>query len=156
MAFYYPQDTPVERGPTGIVPGSHYYNGHPSAEVGEEIPLWGEAGGLTIVHYDLWHRATPNVVEQPRYGKSFSLCAKSPPHPIGTAKVLHGIRTIPMWNSVWNWHRGADPANGGVDGDPEVLLKALGSEDEMEALQAAYGLAQGGQDIAENLSAFFR
>ena len=25
LVFYYPQDTPMEIGPTGIVPGSHYY-----------------------------------------------------------------------------------------------------------------------------------
>ena len=154
MAFYYPQDTPVERGPTGIVPGSHYYNGHPSAEVGEEIPLWGEAGSLTIVHYDLWHRATPNVVEQPRYMVKFLFVrVEEPTAPTWEGKGAAWDTDNPMWNSVWNWHRGATPANGGVDGDPEALLKELGSEDEMEALQAAYGLARGGQDIAENLSA---
>ena len=154
MAFYYPQDTPVERGPTGIVPGSHYYNGHPSAEVGEELPLWGEAGSLTIVHYDLWHRATPNVVEQPRYMVKFLFVrVEEPTAPTWEGEGAAWDTDNPMWNSVWNWHRGAAPANGGVEGDSEALLKALGSEDEMEALQAAYGLARGGQDIAENLSA---
>jgi hypothetical protein len=154
MAFYYPQDTPVERGPTGIVPGSHYYNGHPSAEVGEELPLWGEAGSLTIVHYDLWHRATPNVVEQPRYMVKFLFVrVEEPIAPTWEGKGAEWDTDNPMWNSVWNWHRGAAPANGGVEGDSEALLKALGSEDEMEALQAAYGLARVGQDIAGNLSA---
>ena len=154
MAFYYPQDTPVERGPTSIVPGSHYYNGHPSAEVGEELPLWGEAGSLTIVHYDLWHRATPNVVEQPRYMVKFLFVrVEEPTAPTWEGEGAAWDTDNPMWNSVWNWHRGAAPANGGIEGDPEALLKALVSEDEMEALQAAYGLARGGQDVAENLSA---
>ena len=153
MAFYYPQDTPVERGPTGIVPGSHYYNNQPGVAVGKEIPLWGEAGSLTIVHYDLWHRATPNVVEQPRYMVKFLFVRlEEPTKPTWEGEGAAWHTDNPMWNSVWNWYCGAKPANGGVTGNPEALFKALESEDEMEALQAAYGLARGGQDVAESLS----
>ena len=153
MAFYYPQDTPVERGPTGIVPGSHYYNNQPSADVGEETPLWGEAGSVTIVHYDLWHRATPNLVELPRYMVKFLFVrVEEPTAPTWDGEGAAWDTDNPMWNSVWNWYRGASPANGGITGDRSALLKALRSEDETEALQAAYGLARAGQDVAADLS----
>ena len=38
LVFYYPQDTPLELGPTGIVPGSHYYNTPDGATVSDEFP----------------------------------------------------------------------------------------------------------------------
>ena len=61
MVLYYPQDTPPEIGPTAVVPGSQYYN--TKAADGSEVQLHGEAGTITIVHYDLWHRATPNLTD---------------------------------------------------------------------------------------------
>ena len=47
LLFYYPQDTPPELGPTGVLPGSQYH-----AERPDEIPmrkLAGEAGTFVIV-----------------------------------------------------------------------------------------------------------
>ena len=41
MAFYYPQDTPVERGPTGVVPGSHYRNHLDQEDEERQIALSG-------------------------------------------------------------------------------------------------------------------
>ena len=70
MAFYYPQDTPEVRGPTGVLPQSQCYNDQPDNGQ-EELPLAGEAGSMTIVHYDLWHRAMPNRTEMNRYMMKF-------------------------------------------------------------------------------------
>src|SRR6476660_1964239 len=55
MLFYYPQDTPVELGPTGIMPRSQYLNVDRPADQSERA-LSGAAGTVTIVHYDLLHR----------------------------------------------------------------------------------------------------
>ena len=63
LVFYYPQDTPAEMGPTGIVPGSHYYKTMDGATVRDELPLVGQAGEVTIANYDLWHRAMPNKTD---------------------------------------------------------------------------------------------
>ena len=62
IAFYYPQDTPIEQGPTGITPGSHYLNHGPGAT--DEIALDGIAGTVVIVHYALWPRAKPNLTNR--------------------------------------------------------------------------------------------
>merc|ERR1712096_94595 len=64
LVFYYPQDTPEEIGPTGIIPGSHYYNTADGATITAELPLCGQAGDVTLANYDLWHRAMPNQTEK--------------------------------------------------------------------------------------------
>ncbi|CAE8647502.1 unnamed protein product, partial [Polarella glacialis] len=83
MALYYPQNTPLELGPTGILPRSQYFNrdqgrGHEhfgngsftSAEVAarrcwdlQARSLACPAGTIILIHYDLWHAGTANVSE---------------------------------------------------------------------------------------------
>ncbi len=139
MAFYYPQDTPVELGPTGVVPGSHYHNGDPAMDLPGEVPLTGEAGTVVLVHYDLWHRAMPNSTERSRYMIKFLFTRlEEPSGPSwdggGDWPASDDPRQA-MWQSMWDWHRGQrGPAlNGGHIDD-------LHSENEGLALQAAYRL----------------
>ena len=92
MAFYYPQPTPIRLGPTGVVPGSHYNNTY-NAEASEELPLYGDAGDVTIVHYDLWHRAMPNSSEGPRYMMKFLFARNAGTgHPELAARRIRGCR----------------------------------------------------------------
>ena len=67
MAFYYPQDVPLELGPTAILPASQYYETGAQAHRREELALCGAAGTVTVVHYDLWHRAMANTSDRHRY-----------------------------------------------------------------------------------------
>ena len=79
MAFYYPQDTTVDMGPTGVVPGSQYFNNTPDSEA--EVALAGEAGTVVIVHYDLWHRGMANVTDRKRYMLKFLFARMDEPEP---------------------------------------------------------------------------
>ena len=140
MAFYYPQDTPVELGPTGVIPGSHYHNVDPAEDLPGEVPLTGEAGTVVLVHYDLWHRAMPNSTERPRYMVKFLFTRLQEPNGPSwdTAGADWPAEDDPrqaMWQSMWDWHRGkSGPAlNGGAIDD-------LHSENEGLALQTAYRL----------------
>ena len=152
MAFYYPQDTPVERGPTGIVPGSHYYNQHPDDALGAEIPLAGEAGTVAIVHYDLWHRARPNIMAQQRYMMKFLFVRlDEPTAPSWDCRTdtWPGSEDERMWASMWDWHRGAAPTGKANGASIDHLLEDLGQENEYKALQAAYDLgAMGNKAVA--------
>ena len=161
LVFYYPQDTPVDRGPSGIVPGSHYFCTEEGARITEELPHVCPAGSVTVVNYDLWHRGMPNLTEQNRYMVKFLFSRMSEP-------------TAPSWNNesrdwpgcppalegddddlqnmyahVWHWHRG-DPINGinhSSNGhSPEQLAQHLDSEHEREAIEAAYKLAALGKE----------
>jgi len=95
-AMYYPQDTPVEMGPTAIVRGSQYYPGRndyvrvplgrrfeilarAEAPRAPHLPEWdldevamsGQAGTVSFCNYDVWHRPTPNLTQNTRWMVKF-------------------------------------------------------------------------------------
>lgn len=165
LAFYYPQDTPLERGPSGIVPGSHYFNTPEGARTDREMPLVTPAGTVTIVNYDLWHRAMPNLSEEHRYMVKFLFARMSEPQ-------------VPTWNSVssdwpdvapvldgdgpelqamyahaWHWQRGDGIRGVSATSErtPAELLAILAGQDERAGIAAAYDLAAHGADVAPGL-----
>ena len=128
LAFYYPQDTPLARGPSGIVPGSHYFNTPEGARTSEETPLITPAGTVTIVDYDLWHRAMPNLTDSNRYMVKFLFARMSEPQAPawhneladwpGIAPVLAGDspELQQMYAQAWRWHRHGQSAPASPNG----------------------------------------
>ena len=61
QVFYYPQDTPIEMGPTQIVPGTHLvrnkarFMGH-LASIKGAMPTTAPAGSIFLTVYHIWHR----------------------------------------------------------------------------------------------------
>ena len=146
MAFYYPQDTTQDMGPTGVVPGSQYYNTQP--DLADEVPLAGCAGTVALVHYDLWHRGLANNSERKRYMLKFLFTRLDEPAANG-----HGAESFdgddpraPLWRSMWRWHVGGESPSGQDLPEVEVgkLAAHLGSEDETACFYAAYRLAEAG------------
>lgn len=150
MAFYYPQDTPVERGPTGVVPGSHYHNRlDPGAEE-REIALAGEAGTVAIVHYDLWHRATPNSTAQARYMVKFLFVRLEEPDgpswdATGAPWAGNGHVETPLWHSMWEWYGGRSEGLAVDTGEQAALLSVLMGDSEAASQAAAYALGRAGE-----------
>ena len=159
MGFYYPQDTTEEMGPTAVLPATQYYETHESAHAQPELALCGEAGTVTLVHYDLWHRAMPNQSNKKRHMLKFLFTRldepkgpswnsadstwKSPRYdrdskqPNGEAS-LEGHEV--MWRSLWNWYYGKPTDTALAENDLPALIAALGDEDEVVRLNAAYEL----------------
>ena len=113
MAFYYPQDVTPEMGPTSVLPASQYYTSRNQAEKIEEYLLCGEAGTVTVVHYDLWHRATTNRSDRNRYMMKFLFCRMQEPVAPGwncsntswrDPAAADGLPRL--WQCVWNWNLG--------------------------------------------------
>ena len=161
LVLYYPQDTPEELGPTGIVPGSHYYNTPDGAKIREEFPVCGEAGTVAIVNYDLWHRAMPNRTDKKRYMMKF-LCARmsEPESPSWNNQQREWPGTSDehqrMWQHVWDWHHGmpngAMAKNGLTCTDSmSDLIEALGNDSESIGLNAAYALSEFGDKAVSAL-----
>ena len=113
MAFYYPQDVTAEMGPTSVLPASQYYTSRNQAEKQDELLLCGEAGTVTIVHYDLWHRATTNRSDRNRFMMKFLFCRMQEPAAPGwncsdaAWRDPAAADDLPrLWQNVWNWHLG--------------------------------------------------
>ncbi len=156
MAFYYPQDVTEEMGATAVLPGSHYYETTESAHEQPELALCGDAGTVTIVHYDLWHRAMPNRSDKRRYMLKFLFIRLDEPHARGASEqtgaewqsLTNGEEGEhpELWGSVWDWYNGKQNGtrNGVGAGEVQPLIAALENSDERTRLNAAYRLGQAG------------
>ena len=155
LVFYYPQDTPLELGPTAIAPGSHYYNTPDGTTVSDEFPVCGEAGTVTIVNYDLWHRAMPNCIDKNRYMMKFLAARMSEPRsPSWNNEQREWDQSDPIGNGthqkmfqhVWDWHygrtNGDTPTNGQSMESVPKLIEGLGNDSESKGLSAAYTLSE--------------
>ncbi len=155
MAFYYPQDVTEDMGPTAVLPGSQYYETGESAHEQPEIALCGEAGTVTIVHYDLWHRAMPNRSDKKRYMLKFLFIRLDEPqtplwqsktadwHTLGNGKESEHPE---LWGAVWDWYYGKQngTANGVPHDEVDTLTETLDSDNEKDRLNAAYRLGRVG------------
>ncbi len=117
MAFYYPQDVSEEMGPTAIQPGTQYFQQY--HQMIEGLPLCGEAGTVTIVHYDLWHKATENRSEKIRLMLKFLFCRMEEPQQaswnVGNTNDFgwdddssFSSPNQPVWQHIWQWYIGQD------------------------------------------------
>ncbi len=153
MAFYYPQDVTEDMGPTAVLPGSQYYETGESAHEQPEVALCGEAGTVTIVHYDLWHRAMPNRSDKKRYMLKFLFIRLDEPqaplwqshtadwYTLGNGKESEHPE---LWESVWDWYYGKQngAANGVPENEVDTLIETLNSNNEKDRLNAAYRLGR--------------
>ena len=165
MGFYYPQDTTEDMGPTAVLPATQYYETPESAHTQPELALCGEAGTVTLVHYDLWHRAMPNQSDKKRHMLKFLFTRLDEPKdpswhsvdstwgsPDGEASSEgHEV----MWRSLWNWYygnqNGATEGKGAIKNNLPALIDALGDKDEVARLNAAYGLGTVGAPAVPTL-----
>ncbi len=154
MGFYYPQDTTEDMGPTAVLPGTQYYETHESAHSQPGLALCGEAGTVTLVHYDLWHRAMPNQSDKKRHMLKFLFTRLDEPkapswnsvdstwQPLNGGASLEGHDV--MWQSLWNWfygkQNGATEDTGASKNGVPQLIAALGDKNEAGRLNAAYEL----------------
>ena len=165
MAFYYPQDVTEDMGPTAIQPATQYYM-TPSEDAG--LSLCGEPGTVTIVHYELWHRATENRSDKIRFMLKFLFCrTEEPQQPSWNAENPNweSNRTAPaehqaMWEHLWKWYHGGqngemNPTTASSPNDLSKLMRGLedGLNDENEAtrLNAAYALGNIGEPAIPTL-----
>ncbi|MDD9975984.1 MAG: HEAT repeat domain-containing protein [Candidatus Poribacteria bacterium] len=162
MAFYYPQDVTEDMGPTAVLPGSQYYETGESAHEQPDLALTGEAGTVTIVHYDLWHRAMPNQSDKKRYMLKFLFIRLDEPqtplwesdtddwHALGNGEESEHPE---LWESLWNWSygKGNGTSNGVSDAEVDTLIRTLDSDNERDRLNAAYRLGRVGADAVPAL-----
>ena len=151
MAFYYPQNVGLDMGPTAILPATQYYNSSEQAHERQEQPLCGRAGTVTIVHYDLWHRAMPNASDRDRFMVKFLFTRMGEPQAPswdcrdGTWRAEGADPPAALCRRAWDWMRGTDTAAPTAAALDE-LRRALEAEAEAERLRAVYALAVRGEE----------
>ncbi len=121
IVFYFPQDTPMQRGPTAVLPGSHWLQ-RLRAQTGESVPdirsnenhyqvgadfyeqqlelLSGKAGTYVLCHFDLGHGATVNASELSRYAMKFVFmrCQRT-----ALADTQSRAASEPHYDHVWQF-----------------------------------------------------
>lgn len=153
ILFYYPQETPPERGPTGVVRGSQYALQNPGLTASDAHPLGGPAGSCAIAAADIWHARMRNRTNSKRFMLKFLFTRTSAPtapswdcaddqwRDPDDAPKSYPVR--PVWRATWNWMAGKPCANGAT-ADPA----GLNDKDENRALSTAYELAGSESGIA--------
>jgi hypothetical protein len=169
MIFYYPQDVTQENGPTGVMPGTHCYEKRAANEADEvHLSVTGPAGTAVLVHFDIWHRATPNLSARNRYMMKFQFTRMQEPMiPTWNAQSLawtengkDGHKHPGLWARLWEWHCGGralfSTGNGKTTGELVALLR---SDEEQVRLRATGELALRGEAAApavDDLAALLR
>ncbi|MEX1028908.1 MAG: HEAT repeat domain-containing protein [Paenibacillaceae bacterium] len=169
MIMYFPQDTPKQLGPTGIMPCTQNYETRTFTDENpiDEAQASGEAGTFALIHYDIWHRSTANLLGQPRYMLKFEFMRTQAPASPSWNHRGGGWRTpqlppsvIPqetMWQETWNWLCGQSGSlvdSAPFEPDGTRLATELQSEWEPDRIHASYELARRGSDgVAELLRA---
>ncbi len=153
LAFYYPQTTTFDMGPTVVVPGSQFYNTLPPDGEEREKALTVEAGTIVIANYDIWHRGSANTSTHNRYMNKFLFTRiKEPTAPSWDSTETEwepgaDSPTPALWRHIWQWHTGQ--ANGarhngsnGHTASIEELIAAVVGDSEVESFNAAYTLGE--------------
>ena len=144
LLFYYPQDTPPELGPTGVLPGSQYH-----AERPDEIPmrkLAGDAGTFVIVHHNIWHQSTLNECDRDRFMLKFLFRRTAEPaDPAWRCADRCWAAPDPIRQSMWAWHKHGEAPR--LRNGDSTLPARLHDEQESARLQAAYRLALNGSGL---------
>lgn len=131
MAMYYPQETTLKMGPTGIKPGTQYFTIDPKRYQGSlpnhfvsdsssDKSVICPAGSVCIIHYDLIHKGTANTSTQNRYMFKFQFyrnefpqkpswnCSEVKwtgwPKGLETSLSMEEVQCLePICCSLWNW-----------------------------------------------------
>jgi HEAT repeat protein len=163
MAFYYPQDVTSDMGPTGVMPGQQWFQDisdpDPSKATEEAEPLIGEAGTVSIVHFDCWHRAMANMSDSKRYMLKFQFARTREPETSEPGQVEPATaawqQESAVCNDVWSWLHGTTPKPASNGQPVGSLVEDLQSPERQTRRKAADALAGCGAagDAVEPLEA---
>ncbi|MDE2807567.1 MAG: HEAT repeat domain-containing protein, partial [Gemmatimonadota bacterium] len=114
--------------------------------------LCGRAGTVTIVHYDLWHRAMPNASGRDRFMVKFLFTRMGEPqtpswdHRDDTWQAEDTDPPAELCRRAWDWMRGSDGTAAPTAISLDELRQTLNADTEAERLRAVYALAARGKD----------
>lgn len=157
ILFYSPQDTPLHRGPTAVLPGSHLLRNLSNQKPSETPPSVIEAeNGFTtessyyirnvepmvgsprvvLCHFDLGHGAMVNSSVLPRYVHKFVAMRTEEPE---SSSELGTLNTKdPVQAHIWEWLGGTSERPDEPDMDIDHWCSRLQSKNPIESTRAIY------------------
>jgi HEAT repeat protein len=162
MILYYPQDTPIEMGPTQLIPGTHRHSHISEADKQHGFQAAGRAGTCVLVHFDIVHGGSMNFADRSRYMVKFVFArATDPKEPSWKSEsaewhipqeAITPFPHSPASPFLWQWLRGETPTPRLSEKSIEELTAALNGE-EPARQEAIYGLAGYGEKAVPTLIA---
>ena len=165
--IYYPQDTPIELGPTHVTPGTAYHKAVTDEDRANSVPMVGSAGSLWITHFDIIHAGGINLTDRVRHMIKFIYVRRSEPQaPSWNCEDDRWRNPSDLqcpwdleiaWSHFWDWMCGKSNrwesffANPGAPAKADVtaLLQTLTTDQPLdERLSAIRQLAALGPDAA--------
>ena len=156
MIMYFPQSTPVKKGPTAVMRGSQHLNQQP-ADYCVPASISGKAGSLVMIHYDIWHRKMLNQTDLNRYMFKFEFTRLRQPERMDRGPWIAPKRAVkpdlsPVWRSVWDWLVGSNsvPETSMTNGEVPSI-DDLNATDEWQGIRAGYEWAGFGESAVPSL-----
>lgn len=159
--MYYPQDSPVELGPTHVIPGTQFNRGLTDEDRARTLPVAGKAGTVSLTHFDIGHAAGVSLLPRHRHMIKFIyLRGAEPMEPNWDCQSTEWQKpaqiTAPYdlelaWAHNWDWQCGKRDRYASwkkSDGDMAALIGQLDEGDLEQRLQAAQQLAGFGAEAA--------
>jgi HEAT repeat protein len=166
--MYYPQDTPIELGPTHAIPGTQYHKRLTDEDRAQAIPMVGKAGTVSLTHFDVGHAAGVNLLNQPRDMIKFIYVRASEPtapswdcqnlqwQNLAAIETPHNLELV--WSHMWDWLCGKRDRyesfrSNGIQSTTNHLYQYIAALEEdqnlADRLRAIYDLAGLGSHAAE-------
>ncbi|KAL0488876.1 phytanoyl-CoA dioxygenase, peroxisoma [Acrasis kona] len=153
LAFYYPQDTTIELGPTEIRPSTQYSIADWDKHNEKELKLTCPKGTVVLLHNFLVHRGTRNsTLFKTRYACKFSFLRIRDPGDEGgpswnfksCPEFPSNDTLAPIYKSIWEWMTNSK-LNLNDDLDVTLCKNQLKDNKEKNRLIAAYQLGRQGE-----------
>lgn len=87
MVLYFPQDTPIELGPTQLIPGTQRHRTLTESDFERGFQAAGPAGTCVLVHFDIAHGGSLNRTDRTRYMVKFVFARTQEPESWDTPEL---------------------------------------------------------------------
>ncbi len=167
--MYYPQDTPIDLGPTHVIAGSQFNKGLTDEDKARLVPWTAKAGSVMVSHFDIGHAAGVGLDPQFRHMIKFIyLRASAPSEPTWKSTSTMWRRPVKVktphdlelaWSHGWDWLCGKanryeswQTLHNGSNQDVDVLIAGLSDENDLDTrLHSVQLLAAAGPRANESI-----
>lgn len=165
--MYYPQDSPEEIGPTHVIPGTQYHTGLSDEDRARAAPVAGEAGTVSLTHFDIGHAAGVSTLKRHRHMIKFIYvraseptqptwqCASTAWRKPSTFESAYDLDVA--WSHCWDWSCGKRDRYEGLKSSPPDSSASVAAmrqdletnRDQETRLSAVQGLARCGEEAGD-------